>query len=362
MTIPSKKIEKILDEYDRKKISIGTIGSHSALNILKGAKEEQFKTVCITKKKDDIVYKRFSVADKIIHVENYTELLDHDIQEQLIAENTILVPHGSFNAYISTEDMIQKLSVPMFGNKGLLHWETNREMQRKWLQMAGLKLPEIIKSPEEIDDLVIVKFPGARGGKGYFIADSKDVFFKKWRDMIQKKHLKEKDIENVHIQEYVIGVNIYPSFFNSILRNEVELLGMDKRYESTADNIGRIPADEQLRMKINPTYTIVGNIPVTVRESLLPQFLRMADEVVQISKKIASPGIIGPFCLETVVTEHLEIVTFEISARIVAGTNVGIGTSPYSYLKYGDGMYMGRRIAREIKNAIQLERLEEILT
>jgi 5-formaminoimidazole-4-carboxamide-1-(beta)-D-ribofuranosyl 5'-monophosphate synthetase len=57
----------------------------------------------------------------------------------------------------------------------------------------------------------------------------------------------------------------------------------------------------------------------------------------------------------------LKIFTFEISARIVAGTNVGIGTSPYAYLKYGENMYMGRRIAKEIKEAKEQKRLKDIL-
>jgi 5-formaminoimidazole-4-carboxamide-1-(beta)-D-ribofuranosyl 5'-monophosphate synthetase len=357
-----EKISKITDGYNKDKISIGTIGSHSALSILNGAKEEGFRTVCIVKKSDELVYKRFQVADEIIHVENFKDILNEDVQDQLLTENTILIPHGSFNAYVGTDNMMERLSVPMFGNKDLLHWETNREMQRKWLQRAGLKLPEILRAPDEINSLVIVKFPGARGGKGYFIADSKETFLQKSQDMIKKGHLVENDLEKAHIQEYIIGVNIYPSFFHSVLDNEVELLGMDKRYESTADNIGRIPADEQISIGLNPTYTIVGNIPITIRESLLPIFFRMAEGVVKISKELTPRGIIGPFCLETVITEHLEIVTFEISARIVAGTNVGIGTSPYAYLKYGEGMYMGRRIAREIKKAVNLDRLKYIVT
>jgi 5-formaminoimidazole-4-carboxamide-1-(beta)-D-ribofuranosyl 5'-monophosphate synthetase len=40
---------------------------------------------------------------------------------------------------------------------------------------------------------------------------------------------------------------------------------------------------------------------------------------------------------------------------------VGIGTSPYAYLRYGENMYMGRRIAVEIKEAVKQGRLPEIL-
>ncbi|MDI6916687.1 MAG: formate--phosphoribosylaminoimidazolecarboxamide ligase [Thermoplasmatales archaeon] len=356
-----KNTAETLETYG-KGITIGTLGSHSALNIFKGAKEEGLKTVCICKKEDQIVYSRFPLADEIILVNNFKELLDEKIQKKLKKMNTVLIPHGSFNAYIGTENMLKKLSVPMFGNKNLLHWETNREMQRKWLIDAGLKLPKVLKSPDEIKGLVIVKYPGAKGGKGYFLAHSKETFHKKGQEMIHNGHMSEDELKNAHIQEYIIGVNIYASYFHSVLNNETEFLGVDKRYESFADNIGRIPADEQIEMRINPTYTIVGNIPLTIRESLLPEYLRMGDRVVEQAKKIAKPGIIGPFCLETVVTEKPDIVTFEISARIVAGTNVGIGTSPYAYLKYGEKMYMGRRIAKEIKEALKSDKLRNVVT
>ncbi|PDM25878.1 hypothetical protein CP083_06795 [Candidatus Bathyarchaeota archaeon B24-2] len=38
-----------------------------------------------------------------------------------------------------------------------------------------------------------------------------------------------------------------------------------------------------------------------------------------------------------------------------------MGTSPYAYLKYGEEMYMGRRIAREIKRGIERGELEKIV-
>ena len=41
----------VLDGYDLKNIAIGTLGSHTALNIFKGAKEEGFRTVCVCKER-----------------------------------------------------------------------------------------------------------------------------------------------------------------------------------------------------------------------------------------------------------------------------------------------------------------------
>ncbi len=359
--IPKTEINDILGEYDRKNITVGTLGSHSALNIFKGAKEEGFDTVCVCKKESEIVYKRFPLADQILIVEDFGELLGDKVQNKLRHENTILVPHGSFNAYVGTRNIVDKLRVPLFGNRELLHWETDRETQREWLKKAGLTLPKIFENLDAIDGLVIAKFPGAMGGKGYFIADSPESFHKKAKDMLKRGHITRENLENIQLQEYVIGVNVYPLYFYSPLTREVELLGMDRRYESTVDSIGKIPANEQLETNINPTYTVVGNFPIVARESLLPELLRMGENVVEVSKQIAPPGIIGPFCLETIITDDLKIYTFEISARIVAGSNVGIGTSPYAYLKYGEGMYMGRRIAREIKNAIANNELEKVV-
>jgi 5-formaminoimidazole-4-carboxamide-1-(beta)-D-ribofuranosyl 5'-monophosphate synthetase len=354
------EINDVLRKYEKDKIAIATLGSHSALNIFKGAKEESLRTVCICRKGDEIVYKKFSLADKVIQVSDFRELLDDEVQERLRELNTILIPHGSFTAYLSTKEIADRLYVPLFGNRELLHWEVDRERQRKWLKKAGLTLPKTFRNPEEIQGLAIAKFPGAKGGRGYFLANSPESFRQKAEDMIKRGHLKKEDLERIHLQEYVIGVNVYPHYFHSLLENEVELLGVDKRYESAIDNLGRIPASEQLKINVNPTYTIVGNIPITLRESLLSELLKMGDNVVKTSKEIAPPGIIGPFCLETVITDDLKIYTFEISARIVAGTNVGIGTSPYAYLKYGERMWMGKRIAREIKQATENNRLEEI--
>ena len=223
-------------------------------------------------------------------------------------------------------------------------------------------LPKTFEKPEEISGLTIAKLPGAKGGKGYSLSSSPESFYKKVEEMVSRGLLSRKDVSKIHLQEYVVGVNVYPHYFSSIMNDDVEFLGVDKRYESAVDAIGKIPASEQLRTITNPTYMIVGNIPITLRESLLPELIRMGDNVVKTSKEIASPGIIGPFCLEMVITDSLEIYVFEISARIVAGTNVGIGTSPYAYLKYGDRMYMGRRIALEIRKAWKNKQLPEIIT
>jgi len=97
-----------------------------------------------------------------------------------------------------------------------------------------------------------------------------------------------------------------------------------------------------------------------MRESLLPKVFEMGEQVVEKSLSLFG-GIIGSFCLETVVTENLEFKVFEISARIVAGTNPYITGSPYSDFIMPN-LSTGRRIAQEILFASQHGLLEEILS
>src|SRR5690606_26051969 len=173
------------------------------------------------------------------------------------------------------------------------------------------------------------KFYGAAGGRGYFLTHSKDDFEKKIAEHPGKKYI---------LQEYVVGTPIYAHYFYSPLTGEVEIMGFDKRYESNVDSVGRVAARDQIELSIETSYTIVGNMPLVIRESLLPEYLQMAEQVVKASKKLDPAGLFGPFCLETVITPDLEIYVFEISARIVAGTNPFVSGSPYTDLRYDEPM------------------------
>jgi 5-formaminoimidazole-4-carboxamide-1-(beta)-D-ribofuranosyl 5'-monophosphate synthetase len=72
-------------------------------------------------------------------------------------------------------------------------------------------------------------------------------------------------------------------------------------------------------------------------------------------------GMIGPFSLETIVTDELEFKVFEISARIVAGTNLFVSGSPYSDL-VEHNLSNGKRIAQEIKLARETNKLSEVIS
>jgi 5-formaminoimidazole-4-carboxamide-1-(beta)-D-ribofuranosyl 5'-monophosphate synthetase len=137
-------------------------------------------------------------------------------------------------------------------------------------------------------------------------------------------------------------------------------MGADRRYESNVDGLGRIPAREQLSAELEMSYNVVGNIPIVLRESLLLSAYEMGESFVNTSKNLVPPGMNGPFCLEGVYDREGKFVTFEFSARIVAGTNLYVSGSPYSDLVYDEPMSMGRRIAREVKLAIEKNMIDKI--
>lgn len=327
---------------------VATLASHSSLQILKGAKDEGFSTLAICKKGTEKLYKSFNVADEMIVVDDFRELVNLD--DELYKRNAVLVPHGSFVTYCSLDDL-KKLKTSYFGNRNILTWEADRSQQRKWLAKAGLLQPKIFKSPEDINGPVIVKFFGAAGGKGYFLTHSKEDF-----DVKIAKHPGKQYI----LQEYVVGTPVYAHFFYSPITNELEIMGFDKRYESNVDSVGRVAAKEQIELSIETSYTIVGNMGLVVRESLLAAIYAMGEQVIEASKGLDGIGLFGPFCLETVITPDLKMYVFEISARIVAGTNPYINGSPYTDLRYNEPMSTGRRIAREIKTAAKLNQTERI--
>lgn len=339
--------------------TIATLGSHSALQILKGAKDEGFETLLICEEQRLSLYKRFRFIDEILAIRHYNELLDTKCQQRLQDTKSVLVPHGTLIAYFTYQD-IEKISVPIFGNRKILQWESDRNLKQKLMNVSQLTTPKLIQRKEYIDRLCIVKLHGAAGGRGYFLAWSKETFEENARSLLNQRRIRSED--DLFIQEYIIGVPTYLQFFYSPIRRQIEFLGADIRYESDIDSIGRIPARQQLAVNVEPTYNVIGNIPLVLRESLLEGVYAMGERFVKASEDLVPPGVTGPFCLEGVYDREGIFTTFEFSARIVAGTNLYITGSPYSELIYDKPMSTGRRIAHEIRVANQKGLLKQIFT
>ncbi len=339
-------------------VSITTLCSHTALQIFHGAKYEGFKTVGLVESSRKWFYELFSnLIDEFIVVDSWSEICSSRVITRLRELNSVLIPHGSLVEYVGLEQ-VMNLPIPIFGLRSLLTVESNQHSKMELLSRAGIAIPKSYRFDDPIDTTVIVKLSGAKGGRGYFVASDNDEVAVKVNKLLVSGII--KDVSDVLIQEYVIGVPAYFHYFNSMVLNRLELLGIDIRYESNVDGLRRLP--NYVLGNITPTFNIIGNLPLVIRESLLPTVMRYGMNFVDATRKYLPPGIVGPFSLESIIKDDGSIVVFEFSGRIVAGTNLYTQGSPYSSFYWDEPMSMGRRIAREIKLAIQAGKLSEVLT
>ncbi|MHA2407405.1 MAG: formate--phosphoribosylaminoimidazolecarboxamide ligase [Candidatus Ranarchaeia archaeon] len=344
---------------------IATLCSHTALQIFHGAHQEGFKTVGVCKRDREDMYDSFPLVkpEKFILVDDHSELVSDHVQSELERENAVVVPHGSLVEYVGPKNLVENFRIPMFGNKTSLEWESDRRKEREWFLQAGVPVPKEY-TLDNMEGICIVKFSGAKGGKGFFIAQSPQQVEERLDYIVKQDLVTKEDIKQITIQEYLVGVRYYPNFFYSPIQNRLEILSIDTRVESNVDELHRMGMThkELVEFGIFPTYTVTGNLPIVVRESLLPEFMKFGEAMVQKSQELFPKGIIGPFCLETVVSSKLNIKVFEISARIVAGTNLFIQGSPYSSLYFDEPMSTGRRVARELKDALSKNQLDKVVT
>ena len=339
--------------------AIATLGSHCALQVLKGAKDEGLKTILVCERKRERLYRRFSFIDELILVDSFAEILEQKNQSILEKNDAVLIPHGTLIAQMSSEQ-IESIKTPIFGNKWILRWESDRIMKEKLMREAKLPVPKQVLDPKDIDKMVIVKRQGAAGGKGYFLAANHEEYNKKRNQLISQGVISKE--ETLYIQEYATGVLAYLQFFYSPLKEELEFFGADQRHESDIEGIARIPSEQQLKSNKIPSFNVIGNSPIILRESLLDEVYAMGDNFVEASKRMVAPGMNGPFCIEGVYDENANFTSFEFSARIVAGTNIYMDGSPYYSLLFNEPMSMGKRIAREVKNAKETKQLDKITT
>lgn len=329
---------------------ISTIGSHSALQILFGAKQEGLNTKIYCLKGRQKIYESFSVAKHIVLLDSYEELLEMQPET-----NEIFIPHGTLIAML--DEKVTEVSLPIFGNRKSMLWEMKRNKNHQLLEKAGIRTPYSYEI-DEINRLSIVKFPGAKGGEGYFLCSSSAEYEKKLTALIKQGKIKEEEASGAQIQEYITGVTMYPHYFHSIIYDRVEMLGIDRRYETNADALGRL---SQENTDIALSYKVVGNQPLIIRESLLPTIIEYGEKVLSASRELFHPGLIGPYCIELALTPD-EIIAFEFTSRIVAGTSLYVSGSPYSKILFNEEMSMARRIAREIKMAMGQKRLDELIS
>jgi 5-formaminoimidazole-4-carboxamide-1-(beta)-D-ribofuranosyl 5'-monophosphate synthetase len=377
LMIERKKIQKLVDSYDEKNITIGVLGGHSALDVCRGAKKYGFKTIAVCQKGREKTYTKYyktredgrGCIDETIVLNKFSDIIKEKVQKELRNKNTIFIHNRYFWVYFDFKDIENNFFVPIFGSRGMLKLEERDVPKNQYylLEKAGIRFPKIFKSPKEIDRLVIVKVSEAIRGyeRAFFYSTSFEDYKNKSKELLNKKIITKEALGKAVIEEYVIGAQINFNYFYSVLDDELELMGTDTRRQTNLDGLIRIPADEQLEVLkyVKPKIIETGHIAATTKESIIEKIFELGEKFVKTTQKECPPGIIGPFALQGAIAAEKgkeEMVVFDVSMRI-PGSPLTMFTPQSGYL-YGESISYGERIAMEIKKAIETGRLKDIVT
>jgi 5-formaminoimidazole-4-carboxamide-1-(beta)-D-ribofuranosyl 5'-monophosphate synthetase len=363
----SKQLTDIINQYDLDNITIGTIGSHSALEIMDGAKDENMKTICICQKGRELPYQRFKrLTDEILLLDKFSDIINRENQNKLLQFNTIMITNRALTAYLGYDNIENNLMVPIFGNRQLLRAEERTTIRNQYylLERAKIKHPRIYKRPSDIDGPALIKVQEARRKleRAFFIVSSYEDYKRKANLKIEQGLISEADLRVATIEEYIIGTYFNLNFFYSPITDEMEFLGIERRLQTNLhDFTTSLTAREQLEINVEIQNIEVGHTPASIRESLLERVFEIGDKFSIAVKKEYPPGIIGPISLQSIVTLDLNLVVYDVSLR-VPGNPILATTSPYAKYYHGHPIGVGRRIAMEIKKAITQNKLTEIIT
>lgn len=375
-----------LGRYDLDKAKIGVVASHSALDTCDGAISEGFRTVAVCQKGREKTFANYfrtqrdpsgniirGVVDEPVIVDKFKDVVKPDIQNKLMKNNVLFVPNRSFVSYAGIDAVENDFKVPIVGSRNLLRSEERGdEKDYYWiLEKAGMPFPKKVEKPEDIDGLTIIKVHHKvkKLERGFFTAKDYDQFVEKSTELIKQGVIEEDFVKHARMEQYIIGPVFNLDFFRSPLEEkgeQIELLGVDWRFESSLDGYVRLTGKQQVELEndgIIPEYTVCGHNSATLRESLLDNAFDLAEKYVAATKKYYDPGVIGPFCLQTCVDKDLNFFVYDVAPRIGGGTNVHMSVGhPYGNALWRREMSTGRRLSMEIKRAIDGERVEEIIT
>jgi 5-formaminoimidazole-4-carboxamide-1-(beta)-D-ribofuranosyl 5'-monophosphate synthetase len=374
------------------------------------------------------IKKRADWKSAIVVLENYSDIVKY--VDNLIALECIQVPNRAFSVYVGGDEhcsvIENKFAVPIVGSRKLLKIENRGEMEKDYYwfaEQAGIPYPksyeyEVHKSgmkfKEFIDNPLLLKAEHAHREferEFIFAADSNDMEEKVKKEM-ELGNLSRGGLESARVEQIVLGPHAnfnfffspldakkdwgdvddwYAKLYNASLENARvclanQFLSIDERRETILDGLKRLPADVQEKIKKVPSFEVTCHVPMSLRESLLKDVHRFADAFLLATRKHEPPGIIGAWCLQTLITwekigpgmaveyglydvpkgeeAYMHVpYTQDVALRHGGGTNthMGIG-SQYANAKYQKTMSMGDRIALEIRRAWKNKQLPEIVT
>ena len=371
-------IEDKVSKYES--ATICTLGSHSALDICTGAKDHGMKNLVVCQKGREIVYDKYyknrktkighaGCVDETLILDKFSHITHKQNVNILNQKNSIFIPHRSFCVYVGYDSIEKDFSVPIFGNRWLLRAEerNTKKNQQFLLKESAVKIPQIKKSPDDIDTLCIVKASEAKRPweRAFFFASTPQEYYERSKKMIEDKTITEQNLNSALIEEFVLGAQFNFNFFMSPITEELELLGIDTRRQVNLDGWLRLPAKDQLAMPqtVKVKNIEAGHIACTIRESLLEQVYEIGEKFVKGVKKHYPDGIIGPFALQGALEANdksEEISIFDVSFRVPGSP--GTKFTPYTQYMFSKSVSVGNRIAYEISQAIKLKSLHKCVT
>ena len=378
--MPNAQLGTVLARYDRAKLTMCSIGSHSALDVAAGARAQGLRNLIVTARRRERTYARyFAVADSpargcvdaTVELEHFADILQPAVQERLLAESVLFVPNRSFEVYLrerhSYDEIEAGMLVPMFGNRRLLRAEERDESQNQYalLTRAGIRHPRVFERPQDIDRLVMVKAQHAVVAfeRAFFLCRSPQEYETQAARLLSEGMLDETGLRAARIEEFVLGPSVNLNFFWSPMLGELELLGTDTRRQTNLEGFRNVPPSALEAVRAVPMrMEEAGHIAATLTESQLEQAFALGERFVEAARFAAAPGIIGPFALQCVIVAGppKEFVVYDVSLRIPGSP--GTRYTPYSAYRWGRDVSVGERIAMEVVLARDTNRLSEVLT
>jgi 5-formaminoimidazole-4-carboxamide-1-(beta)-D-ribofuranosyl 5'-monophosphate synthetase len=370
-----------LAAFDPSRLTLCSIGSHSALEVAAGARAQGLRNLIVTERGRNATYDRHfarrldapprGCVDATLELARFADILDEDVQARLRAEQVVFVPNRSFEVYLhqrySYAQIEERMAVPFFGNRRLLRAEERDEPENQYALMdrAGIRYPRRIAGPEAIDRLAMVKAPHAKVSfeRAFFLARNPQEYAETAARLAHEGIVDEAGLRGAVIEEFALGPTINLNFFWSPLLGELELMGTDTRRQTNKDGFVGLPyrqardlADEPIRMEE------AGHIAATLTESMLEKAFDLGERFVRAARDVDGIGVIGPFALQCVIVSGppKDFVVYDVSLRIPGSP--GTRYTPYSSYRWGRDVSVGERIAMELVWARDQSRLPEVLT
>ena len=374
-------VARALETYDRSRLTLCSIGSHSALEVAFGARAQGLRNLVITGKGRERTYTEHYIrretpvprgcVDAVIELDHFTDLLRDEVQQRLLDENVVFLANRSFEVYLhqkySYDEIERGMRVPFFGNRFLLRAEERDEAGNQYalMQKAGIRHPLQFDSPDQIDRLVMVKAPHAKISfeRAFFLVSSPAEYREVSARLIKDGMLTEQGLKDAVIEEYLLGPSVNLNFFYSPILGELELSGTDTRRQTNLEGFRNVPPSVLDALRNVPMrLEEAGHIAATLTESTLEKAFEMGERFIKAAREANPPGVIGPFALQCVIVAGppKEFVCYDVSLRIPGSP--GTRYTPYSAYRWGRDVSVGERVAMELVMARDGDRLGDILT